>query len=190
MCWYVLTNLFLPGFWPHVALHIGTPEQRQIRNIAIDDEKAERWNGERRILEALKDGVHFRSLSDTLAVDNVLVLRPKLEQNSIDTGIARACKHEGKPYNFDFDFFNTDRLVCTEVVYRAYDGLEGMDLPLTLRASRHTLSAEDLVAYALDSKRLEPVALFSAALGAPELLTGEAVRHKLLSTHLPKTTTL
>jgi len=170
----VLTNLFLPGFWPHVALYIGSSEERHSRNIDITREQQERWQGKHCVLEALKDGVRFRALSDTLAVDHVLVLRPKLIQSDIDRAITRACRHEGKPYNFDFDFFNTDRLVCTEVVYRAFDGLGGIDFPLTTRAARQTLSAEDLVAFALDSNQLESVAVFSAALGASVVTTGDA----------------
>ncbi len=178
---HVLTNLFLPGFWPHVALYIGSPEERDARSIEIDEERQVRWSGDRCVLEALKDGVHFRALSDTLAVDHVLVLRPIFDRRVIDLAIARACKHEGKPYNFDFDFFNNDRLVCTEVVYRAFDGLDGMDLPLTLRAARQTLSAEDLVKFAIESDRLEPVALFSATLGSDTLLTGDVVRQRLVA---------
>ncbi|MFK7993782.1 MAG: YiiX/YebB-like N1pC/P60 family cysteine hydrolase [Granulosicoccus sp.] len=184
---HVLTNLFLPGFWPHVALHIGTSEERDKRCIELDPERQARWSGDLRVLEALKDGVRFRSLSETLAVDHLLVLRPRLDNSTINVAIARACKHEGKPYNFDFDFFNADRLVCTEVVYRAFDGLDGMDFPLTLRASRQTLSAEDLVAFALNSDLLEPVALLSAKLDSPELLTGSAVRQKLLTATQPDT---
>ena len=177
---HVLTNLFLPGFWPHAALHIGTSVEREKRGINIGAEQRVRWSGKLCVLEALKDGVRFRSLSKTLAVDHVLVLRPQLDNSVIDAAITRACKHEGKPYNFDFDFFNADSLVCTEVIYRAFDGLGGISFPLTLRAGRQTLSAEDLVAFALATDYLEPVALYSALLGGPSLVTGRDVRERLI----------
>ena len=150
----VLTNLFLPGYWPHAALYIGTGEQRNELGVRIDNDKAERWTAECCVLEALKDGVRFRPLSETLNVDHVVVLRPALSIDAVRKGIERAVMHEGKPYNFDFDFFNSDKLVCTEVIYRAYDGLEELHFPLTQRSGRQTLSAEDILTYADTSKKL------------------------------------
>ena len=89
-----------------------------------------------------------------------VVLRPTLAIGSIRQGIERAMLHEGKMYNFDFDFFNSDRLVCSEVPYRAYDGLESLRFPLRERAGRKTLSVEDLLDFALDTGAFEPAAMF------------------------------
>lgn len=158
----VLTNLFLPGFWPHVALYVGSPTERDARGIVVDDERRKRWTGACVVLEALKDGARFRPLSETLAVDHVLVLRPKLDDKDIEHGIARACRHEGKPYNFDFDFFNADRVVCTEVVYRGFDGIGGLQFPMTMRGGRPTLSAEDIVTFARSTGRYSVVATVNA----------------------------
>jgi hypothetical protein len=157
------TNLFLPGFWPHVALYVGLEADRERLGVRVDPERRARWTGDRCVLEALKDGVRFRPLAETLAVDAVAVMRPKLSPADVARGIERAARHEGKLYNFDFDFFRSDRLVCTEVVYRAYDGLGGVHIELTERAGRPTLSAEDLLDLALDGGPFEPIAVFGAA---------------------------
>ena len=117
-----MTNLFLPGFWPHAALYVGYNDQ--------DTYKNKNWNNKNCTLEALKDGVHFRRLEETLNVDAFVVLRPKLSNKDKQTAIERAITHEGKGYNFDFDFFNSDQLVCTEVIYRAYDGINNKPIPL------------------------------------------------------------
>jgi hypothetical protein len=71
--------------------------------------------------------------------------------------------HEDKPYNFDFDFFNDDRLVCTEVIYRAFDGLEGLEFPLTHNSGRQTLSDEVILHYAHCSQRFSTLAHYSTA---------------------------
>ena len=86
-------------------------------------------------------------------------------------------------YNFDFDFFNSDRIVCTEVVYRAYDGIETMQFPLSERAGRKTLSAEDLLDYALDSGQFAPIAIFGVEGCGGQIVTGDDVRQLLLDSY-------
>lgn len=156
------SNLFLPGYWPHAALYVGNTNDRERMGITIDPERRGRWSDPNCVLEALKDGVRFRPLEETLAVDAVAVLRPQLDERAIARAIERAARHEGKLYNFDFDFFHADRLVCTEVVYRAFDGEGPLDIPLTQRAGRPTLAAEDLLDLALTGSGFEPVAIYGA----------------------------
>ena len=163
-----LTNLFMPGFWPHAAFYVGPQEQR-------DPGKC--------VVEARKDGVLFRPLHDTLSVDAFVVLRPNLSAESIAMAIERAFMHEGKMYNFDFDFFNSDRVVCTELVYRSYDGLEDLHIPLIDHAGRRVLSAEQFLDFALDSKAFTPAAIFGIEGCETEVLYGEAVRNALLTSY-------
>ena len=83
--------------------------------------------------------------------------------------LARGLFHEGKPYDFDFDFTRSDRLVCTEVVYRSYGGVGGVSFSLTRRAGRLTLAAEDLVDMALARQFFDTLAVV-----APQLIVGVA----------------
>jgi Permuted papain-like amidase enzyme, YaeF/YiiX, C92 family len=174
-----LTNLFLPGFWPHAALYIGSEDDRRRMSITIDEDRAARWSGERRVIEALKDGVLFRPLEETLAVDAVAVIRPQLDQDDLARGIARVTAHEGKLYNFDFDFFRSDRLVCTEVIYRAFDGLGPIEIPLQDRSGRPTLSAEDLLDLAYAGDGFEPVAVFGGPSCPDRLVEGDQAREAI-----------
>lgn len=178
-----LTNLFMPGFWPHAALYVGTPDQRDALGIRVPDDKKALWTGPIATLEALKDGVRLRPLADTLAVDHFVVIRPRVPAATVRQAIERGVVHEGKMYNFDFDFFSSDRLVCTEVIYRSYDGLDGIDLPLTERAGRKTLAAEDLLDYALDAASFEPVAIFGVAGCENDIVYGAAVRDLLIASY-------
>lgn len=155
-----LTNLFLPGYWPHVAFYIGTESERAQLNIKCSDENAALWSGDNCTFEALKDGVHFRPLSETLNVDAFVIIRPNFSTEQKGLAISRVIKHAGKGYNFDFDFFSSDQLVCTEVIYRAYDGINEQSIPLIERMGRKTLSAQDLLDLALDTEWAEPIAIF------------------------------
>ncbi|MDJ0909152.1 MAG: YiiX/YebB-like N1pC/P60 family cysteine hydrolase [Woeseiaceae bacterium] len=178
-----LTNLFLPGFWPHAAFYIGTPEQRSALGVDVDEARADLWTGDVCTLEALKDGVRLRPLSETLSVDSFVVLRPAAQPATIRQAIERAVVHEGKQYNFDFDFFTSDRMVCTEVVYRAYDGIGDLRFPLQERGGRKTFSAEDLLDYALDSGVFEPKAIFGVLGCEDRIAFGDSVRELLIGSY-------
>lgn len=142
------SNLFLPGFWPHAALYIGTDQQRAKLSIEVDAARAVRCRDPICVLEARKDGVLFRPLEDTLGVDCCTVIRPRLAPEDLRTAISRAITHEGKGYDFEFDFRRSDKLVCTEVAYRAFHGVADMQFELKPRAGRVCLSAEDLLDHA------------------------------------------
>jgi hypothetical protein len=178
-----LTNLFIPGYWPHAAFYIGTPGQRAAIEVKTDPSNAALALDGICVLEALKDGAQLRPLAETLAVDSFVVLRPRLSPASIARSIERAVTHEGKMYNFDFDFFSSDRLVCTEVIYRAYDGLEGVRFPLQERAGRKTLSAEDLLDFAIVDELFDPVAIFGVEGCTDGIEYGERVRSILLDSY-------
>ena len=165
---YALTNYFLPGYWPHAALHLGTPEQLTAIDIPCSPNGTPRWDAilsaaaakGHCILEAKKDGVHLRCLGSPLASDSFVILRPQMTLDRIGKGICRVLGHEGKGYDFDFNFGRSDRLVCTEVVYRAFEGDGGVPFELQHRAGRPTLAGADLVEMAVERRGFDAVAAF------------------------------
>ena len=152
-----MSNLFLPGFWPHSALWLGAQDAD--------------------ILEAKKDGVLLREIEETLQVDSFLVLRPNLNPSQIEKALNRARAHTGKLYDFVFDFRTSDRLVCTEVIYRTYHGIGDIEFDLIVQAGRHCLSAEELINQGLGNGWFELAALYGV--GGDELLHGEAAKTRL-----------
>ena len=178
-----LTNLFLPGYWPHAALYVGYATDRESIGIESKPKHMAYWEGDNCMLEALKDGVHFRPLAETLSVDAFVLIRPNLAMDHIATALSRVSTHAGKGYNFDFDFFRSDQLVCTEVVYRAYDGVNNFQIPLQERMGRKTLSAEDLLDLALDSDWAEPIAIFGVGESKHALVTGTSVKKVLAESY-------
>ncbi|CAM2897351.1 1-acyl-sn-glycerol-3-phosphate acyltransferase [Rariglobus hedericola] len=152
--WY-LSNAFLPGYWPHSALYVGTPEQ--IKAAGIDQDMRIQRHLEKftqrdasghgyAIIEAISEGVVFTTIEHSIGeADSVAVLRPNLTPLQKKEVIARAFDHVGKPYDFDFDFFSADKLVCTEVVYRALNGM--IDFPLVDILGRKTLPAVEIIKF-------------------------------------------
>jgi hypothetical protein len=146
--WY-LSNIGLPGFWPHAALYIGTPEERHRQ---FDTETLRGWvraQGEptghfeallkarapgayalslrpleqdhvARVIEAMSEGVCLTSLEHCADADSLAALRPRLPTTESALAILRAFQFVGRPYDFDFDFATDATLVCTEVVCKAY----------------------------------------------------------------------
>ena len=150
--WY-LSNAFLPGYWPHSALYVGTAAELRAMGLESDPRVAEHLAAfaqpdaaghPRRFIEAVSEGVVFTTLEHSVGeADSVAVLRPRLTSEQIKEVIARAFSHAGKPYDFDFDFFSADKLVCTEVVYRAFGSY--VDFPLVDVLGRKTLPALEIV---------------------------------------------
>jgi hypothetical protein len=173
--WY-LSNIGLPGFWTHAALYVGTPDDR--RRAFDDDETREwvRSMGEesgeleallasrypeatrearkkegghpRRVIEAIGEGVLFTTLEHSAAADSMAVLRPRLTAKEKAIGIYRAFGYAGRPYDFDFDFLTDDRLVCSELVYKAYekgDGMTGLTLEMNEVAGRKVIPPNEMV---------------------------------------------
>ncbi len=149
--WY-LSNGFLPGFWPHAALYVGRLEDLQKLGIAdrpeirrrLEEYRAKASDGhDNTVIEAVSEGVIFNSLPRSMHADYVAVLRPQLSDQEIGEAIVRAFSHTGKPYDFEFDFFTSDKLVCTEVVYRSYQGLLDFT-PLPKVMGRSTLPAVEI----------------------------------------------
>ena len=150
--WF-LSNAFLPGYWPHTALYVGTPEDLRRLGLDRDPRVRRHWEKfltrddkghERVIIEAISEGVVFTSMEHSVGeADAAAFLRPNLSEERIKEVIARAFSHVGKPYDFEFDFFSSDKLVCSEVIYRAFDG--DIRLPLVDVMGRKTLPPIEIV---------------------------------------------
>ena len=171
--WY-LSNAFLPGFWPHAALYIG--QEEDLTRLEILDEpavqlrlsewrKTDAHGRPNTVIEAVSEGVIFNSLEHSMHADYVAVLRPRLPKQRIAEAIVRVFRHQGKPYDFEFDFFSSDKLVCTEVVYRSYEGL--IHFPLIKVMGRDTLPAIEIARkFAAERNQESPELDFVAFLDA------------------------
>jgi hypothetical protein len=170
--WY-LSNVGLPGYWPHAALYIGTPDERKA--YFTDKEVADRYaddngsvdsflkknypeaylkslepqeeNHQPRIIEAISEGVSFTTLEHSVDADSVVILRPRLSKLEKAIAIERAFHFSGRPYDFNFDFLTDAAMVCTEVVSKSYEpnqNYKGLTFPLQEVVGRKVTTANDI----------------------------------------------
>lgn len=174
--WY-LSNMGLPGFWTHSLLYVGTPSERrryfagdrelaswsqmqgihsgdfeQLLHFFARDAYRENLNGNAKgtevpVIESRSEGVSLSSLEVAASADALVVLRPRLPKISKAQAILRAFSYVGRPYDFNFDFLTDAEMVCTELVYKAYEpGLSTMGLHFPLRdvLGRKLMTANDM----------------------------------------------
>ena len=174
--WY-LSNVGLPGYWPHAALYIGAEAERR---MFFADAEVQSWvqkQGEAsgdfnallksryapaletsnkpqehehvpRVIEAMSEGVSFTTLEHSAACDALAILRPKLSKVEKAQAILRAFHYSGRPYDFNFDFGTDAELVCTELIYKAYEpssGFTGLTLPTVEMLGRKVAPANEFV---------------------------------------------
>jgi hypothetical protein len=177
--WF-LSNIALPGFWPHAMLYLGTAKELvayldgddEVKKwVATQTEKVdafskllekrypEKWrqyaegkdlqgNGPIRIMESISEGVSFTAFQHAFGVDYLGVMRPRTSKLEKAKAIEHAFKYQGRPYDFDFDFFSDSSLVCTELVYKSYAPAadqKGLKMELVDVAGRRTLPANEIV---------------------------------------------
>src|SRR5581483_65005 len=152
-----LTAALLPGFWAHAALYLGTRADLESLGLRSHPYVLKHWEEISQnpatlglVIEALAPRVQLNPLEKCLRVDHFVALRSTLMAGDIAAAIGEALGHLGKPYDFEFDFNNSSRVVCTELVYRSYHHRGPITFSLTKRLGRFTLTGDDLIAHALD----------------------------------------
>ena len=192
--WY-LSNIGLPGYWPHAALYIGSRQEREdyfqtaeiaawVKQQGVADSRFETLLRQRhpeiyaqsltdpepghsaRIIEAVGEGVLFTSLEHSAAADSLAVLRPRLTRLDKAKALLQAFRYVGRPYDFDFDFLTDSQLVCTELVFKAYEPARdkaGLSLPVTKILGRLTTPA-NLIAKQFDQEYETPSRQFDLVL--------------------------
>lgn len=147
-----ITSALLPGFWAHAAIYLGGMADLERLGL-LDEPPVRRLRAilERQrspyglVLEAVSQGCRVHTLEYCLQADHVAVLRPALGREALRASLLEAFAHVGKPYDFEFDFNVTTRIVCTELVYRSLHGRGPIRFELTRRLGRFTLTADDMV---------------------------------------------
>lgn len=143
------SNEFLPGFYTHSIIYLGPEktadqkgwtELKMSNGVALGEDPRvqdllreyrtphHKGRHPNRVIEAISDGVVFNSMEYSVAKDFVVAFRVQVPGEAEEAREARiadsirvALRYFGRPYDFDFDFATEGEIVCTELLYRAFD---------------------------------------------------------------------
>lgn len=160
-----LTNLGIPGYWTHAALYVGSLEELDAyfdrleelgHDRASDYIRSRCPQGYRQmftpdaegrplvVLEAVTKGVRLASFAESARSDSLAAMRPrKLSRSDKLRAILDGLAQLGKPYDFNFDFATDNEIVCSELVYKAFERPEGIHLVPEAFNGRLLLSPND-----------------------------------------------
>ena len=159
--WY-LSNIGLPGFWPHAELYTGDYSTMQdffsepaviahYKNLGpyknfmdyLKQKYPEKMKLLRlntvdghpfEIIEAVSEGVKFSTMPEAALADYIAVVRPRLSKLDIAQAVEEAISYIGRPYDFNFDFLTDSSIVCSELIYKIFKAAENKKgLNLSLR---------------------------------------------------------
>lgn len=163
-----LTDYFIPGFYGHVAIWLGPPEEwgswpvlhegKRIPLIAhpLVLKLIPQLEEDRFVVEALRiPGVTMNPLEAFMDVDDLLILRA---ERLADPGelILSTLKQVGKPYDFNFDVETQREIVCSELAYVVFTD---EDWPTERSLGRYTIGP-DQVAWKVFDNRFDVVRLY------------------------------
>lgn len=191
-----ISDIFIPGAFKHAITFVGSVQDRQDAGLLADRlvflPDAEREvllksvgivtlpSGQQAdVIEAVGEGVIFNHLGHIMDthINRLLVLRPQVTTEERTQALANVFLFLGDEYDFKFDFADASKQVCTEVVYRAYDGKGPIEFSLVERAGHETLSADDIVNNLLGS----PGNVFDFVLFAEEAPDTQQHRARILT---------
>ena len=156
-----LTNLGIPGYWTHAALYTGTLDVIDEYFDGLDELEGssaseylrarhpEAWAQMREpdpegfpiaVVEAVTAGVKVSSLEGAGSADSLAAVRPAASKSEKLRSILDALEHLGKPYDYNFDLATDNELVCSELVYKAYQRVDGVTLEPEMFNGRALLS--------------------------------------------------
>lgn len=160
-CDFYLSNAFLPGWWGHAAMYVGDRADMERLGLAADPlvspHLAALADGHD-LVESISEGVVVSSLAHVMRADHIAVLRPRYkDEGALKKALRGTFAHVGKPYDFRFDFESDQELVCSELCWRALEGV--LNVTLTRRMGRFTWIPDEVAAMAIGpNAQLEYVA--------------------------------
>lgn len=155
-----LTDKFIPGYYGHVAIWLGTPQELMGMKINYKGKMIplldhptilpylEKMSRGQLVVEALREpGVTMNTLEHFMDIDDFLAIESTQNEDKAEL-ILRTIQQVGKPYDFNFDVETESEIVCSELIYAVFKNIEW---PLDKTMGRFTISPDHVALKSLDN---------------------------------------
>jgi hypothetical protein len=160
-----ISSVFIPGKFKHAIVYVGSVNDRKKAGLLSSKGafpggafRRKKWREDvlqsqtskglpANVIEAVAEGVKFSNLEYLMDthVNRLAVIRPLLTPQQRSVYLSRVFSYLGQEYDFEFDFADASRQVCTEVVYRSLNGIAGIDYKLKRHSGRLAMTADDMI---------------------------------------------
>lgn len=149
-----ITDKFIPGHFGHVAIYIGRPDQ--LEGIKLSDgsmlldhpkvkELLPRLAAGETTMEAVRPGTKLEDITHWTITDLAVLRSFSYPKNHLGDVLLKALQYEGTKYDFNFDVNTENIVVCSELPYQTFKGIE---FRIAHKAGRWTISPDDVAVLA------------------------------------------
>jgi len=158
-----LTDKFIPGYYGHVAVWVGGPEDWKKAGLDVLDDPVvkknlEKISKDKKVVEALRQGVKLNTLEHFMNIDDFVILRHReLKKERKKEYLLRALTQVGKKYDFNFDVETDKKIVCSEIAYVVF---HDVNWQTEKSIGRFTISPDNVAHMALGNGPFEVIELY------------------------------
>ncbi len=156
-----LTDRFIPGYYGHVAIWLGSPEEVSQMSVNYKGKEIplihhpdmlphlEKISQGKLIVEALREpGVTMNTFEHFLDIDDLLIIRRNyIAPKDMGEFVLKTVQQVGKLYDFNFDIETEREIVCSELAYIVFNDEEW---PIEKEFGRYTISPDHVAWKAIE----------------------------------------
>ena len=151
-----ITDKLIPGHFSHVALYVGKFEDLQSMrlsngNLLIDSpifkKNSARLADGHDVVEVIRPGITLVDIRDWRISDLVVLRTSKYSREHLADALLQSLAYVGTDYDFAFDINTRSIVMCSELPYQAF---KGINFRVAKSWGRWTLSPDDIAVLAGD----------------------------------------
>jgi hypothetical protein len=145
-----ITDTFIPGYFGHVALYVGRPEQlKELRfkngSLFLEHPLVKQYlpllEKGFTTAEAIRSGVKLENISHWVISDLAVLRSETYPEEHLADVLLKTLRYVDSRYDFNFDVNTESIVVCSELPFQVYKGIK---FRTSIFSGRHTIGPDDI----------------------------------------------